>query len=75
MRLLGVPQRYVFAFYSACLALGHVEQLSTPGAVAVARHNALAVGTAEAAAPPTRGLFKRLLGKLLGARVGEAAAG
>lgn len=75
VRLLGVPQRYVFAFYSACLALGHVEQLSTPGAVAVARHNALAVGTAEAAAPPTRGLFKRLLGKLLGARVGEAAAG
>ncbi|WP_298598982.1 hypothetical protein [Zoogloea sp.] len=75
VRLLGVPQRYVFAFYSACLALGHVEQLSTPGAVAVARHNALAVGTAEAAAPPMRGLFKRILGKLLGARLGEAAAG
>lgn len=74
VRLLGVPQRYVFAFYSACLALGHVEQLSTPGAVAVARHNALAVGTAEATAPPMRGLFKRILGKLLGARVGEAAA-
>lgn len=74
VRLLGVPQRYVFAFYSACLALGHVEQLSTPGAVAVARHNALAVGTAEAAAPPMRGLFKRLLGKLLGARIGEATA-
>ena len=74
VRLLGVPQRYVFAFYSACLALGHVEQLSTPGAVAVARHNALAVGTAEAAAPPMRGLFKRILGKLLGARVGEGAA-
>ena len=75
VRLLGVPQRYVFAFYSACLALGHVEQLSSPGAVAVARHNALAVGTIEAGAPPMRGLFKRILGKLLGARVGEAAAG
>lgn len=75
VRLLGVPQRYVFAFYSACLALGHVEQLSSPGAVAVARHNALAVGTVEAGAPPMRGLFKRILGKLLGARVGEAAAG
>lgn len=75
VRLLGVPQRYVFAFYSACLALGHVEQLSSPGAVAVARHNALAVGTVEAGAPPMRGLFKRILGKLLGARLGEAAAG
>jgi len=75
VRLLGVPQRYVFAFYSACLALGHVEQLSSPGAVAVARHNALAVGAVEAGAPPMRGLFKRILGKLLGARVGEAAAG
>ena len=75
VRLLGVPQRYVFAFYSACQALGHVEQLSTPGAVAVARHNALTVGTVEASAPPMRGLFKRLLGKLLGARVGEATAG
>lgn len=75
VRLLGVPQRYVFAFYSACQALGHVEQLSTPGAVAVARHNALAVGTVETSAPPMRGLFKRLLGKLLGARVGEATAG
>ena len=76
VRLLGVPQRYVFAFYSACLALGHVEQLRTPGAVAVARHGAAAVAvaaTAEAEAPPLRGLFKRILGKLLGARVGEAA--
>ena len=73
VRLLGVPQRYVFAFYSACLALGHVEQLRTPGAVAVARHSAAAVAaTPETEAPPLRGLFKRLLGKLLGARVGEA---
>lgn len=76
VRLLGVPQRYVFAFYSACLALGHVEQLSTPGAVALARHSAAAVAVATTAAaepPPMRGLFKRILGKLLGARIGEAA--
>jgi hypothetical protein len=59
-----------------------LQRLPGPGARgtaqhagAVARHNALAVGTAEAAAPPMRGLFKRILGKLLGARVGEAAAG
>ena len=73
--LLGVPQRYVFGFYSACAALGlvaHPDPATTP-----ARPPAppsASVATSDAA-PPMRGLFKRLLGKLLGARVGEDPPG
>ncbi|WP_374245019.1 hypothetical protein [Zoogloea sp.] len=77
VRVLGVPQRYVFAFYSACHALGLVELAATPSAIAAARiigSRHAAAETAESAAP-MRGLFKRILGKLLGARLGEAAAG
>ncbi|MBP8266608.1 MAG: hypothetical protein KAX47_08660 [Zoogloea sp.] len=73
VRTLDVPQRYVFAFYSACHALGLVEQIATPAALAAARRDA--TGSTPAAAPPMRGLFKRILGKLLGARLGEAAPG
>ena len=73
VRTLEVPQRYVFAFYSACHALGLVEQIATPAALAAARRDA--TGSTPAAAPPMRGLFKRILGKLLGARLGEAAPG
>jgi hypothetical protein len=72
VRTLDVPQRYVFAFYSACHALGLVEQVATPAALAAARLDA---DRTPAAAPPMRGLFKRILGKLLGARLGEAATG
>ena len=67
VRVLGVPQRYVFAFYSACHALGLVEQISLPSALPGSR-----LAPAQPA-PPPRGLFKRLLGKLLGARLNEDA--
>ncbi len=75
---LGVPQRYVFAFFSACHALGLVELVTTPAALAGARlpaRPAPADADAPHAAAPMRGLFKRILGKLLGARLGEAATG
>ncbi len=78
VRVLGVPQRYVFAFYSACHALGLVELVATPAALAAARLGGRLAPTGDPAAstaPPMRGLFKRILGKLLGARLGEAAAG
>ena len=69
---LGAPQRYVFAFYSACAALGHVEQVVAPAPAAKPRSPA--AGTAgEPAALPSRGLFKRVLGKLLGARLDNLA--
>lgn len=71
---LGVPQRYVFAFYSACHALGLVEQVATPAALAAARMTRPSSDGTQPA-PPMRGLFKRILGKLLGARLGEAATG
>lgn len=74
VRVLGVPQRYVFAFYSACHALGMVEQLAVPP-MALAARLAPPAASAAQVAPPMRGLFKRLLGKLLGARLGEGNAG
>jgi hypothetical protein len=74
VRVLGIPQRYVFAFYSACQALGLVEQLALPSLALAARLAPLAADPAQAA-PPMRGLFKRLLGKLLGARLGEGGVG
>jgi hypothetical protein len=74
VRILGIPQRYVFAFYSACHALGLVEQLAIPSLALAARLAPPAADPARAA-PPLRGLFKRLLGKLLGARLGEGDAG
>lgn len=66
VHVLGIPQRYVFAFYSACHALGLVEQFAIPAM-------RLAPPPADPAqvTPPMRGLFKRLLGKLLGARLNE----
>lgn len=76
VNMLGIPQRYVFAFYSACHALGLVELAVTPAALAAARiASRQIVASPTEAAPPMRGLFKRILGKLLGARLGEAAAG
>jgi hypothetical protein len=72
VRVLGVPQRYVFAFYSACHALGLVEQISLPSALPGSRLAPAAAAPAQPA-PPPRGLFKRLLGKLLGARLNEDA--
>jgi hypothetical protein len=78
---LQIPQRYVFAFYSACHALNLVSQ---PAAIrqTQAAHQPLptlaALDPQEAVAPQQpamRGLFKRLLGKLLGTRLGEAEAG
>jgi len=68
VRSLGIPQRYVFVFYSACVALGHVEQIAPTSMVAGPRPLPVAPE-----APPTRGRFKRLLGKLLGARVDDIA--
>mgnify|MGYP000278811241 CR=1 FL=1 len=65
---LGAPQRYVFAFYSACAALGHVEQIIAAQPAAEAPPTTEAVEDAPVP-PPTRGLFKRVLGKLLGARI------
>ncbi|MDD2990522.1 MAG: hypothetical protein PHI64_16395 [Zoogloea sp.] len=68
VRSLGVPQRYVFAFYSACSALGHVEQIApAPGEPRAA----LAPPAAVPMAPPSRGRIKRLFGKLLGPRQDE----
>jgi hypothetical protein len=69
---LGAPQRYVFAFYSACAALGHVEQVVAPAPAAKPRSPAAGTG-GEPAALPSRGLFKRVLGKLLGARLDNLA--
>ena len=62
VRSLGIPQRYVFAFYSACAALGHVEQITPPGGL---RTKPTPLAAAPMALPP-RGRFKRLFGKLLG---------
>ena len=78
---LQIPQRYVFAFYSACHALNLVSQpevarqaQATTSASAPAVNAELQEAVA-APQPPMRGLFKRLLGKLLGTRLGEAEAG
>lgn len=60
---LGIPQRYVFAFYSACFALGHVD--------APARR----APRSEANGPSTQagqvvsgGMIRRIVGRLLGPR-------
>lgn len=50
--LLAVPQRYVFAFYSACAALDLVE------------HSAPAAQPPSSDPVPQRGLFKRILNVL-----------
>jgi hypothetical protein len=73
VRVLGIPQRYAFAFYSACHALGLVDQLAISPAPLATRLAAPAADQAQAA-PPMRGLFKRLLGKLLGARLDVGSA-
>lgn len=70
VRTLGIPQRYVFAFYSACAALGHVEQIAPP-AVPGGLRAAPAQPAAVPIPPPPRGRFKRLFGKLLGPRQDE----
>ncbi len=54
--LLGIEQRYVFAFFSACHALGLVQWQQAKGHAPVA---SAAVPTQE-----KRGLFRRLLDKL-----------
>lgn len=76
VRILGIPQRYVFAFYSACHALKLAEAVATPVAIAAARLNSPKPAVIDdiQTPPPMRGLFKRLLGKLLGARLSEATA-
>jgi hypothetical protein len=66
VNFLSVPQRYVFAFYSACAALGLLAEQAASPPVAVKAEPAR-----PADPPPLRSLFKRLLGKLLGARLGE----
>ena len=53
---------------------GLVEQVATPAALAAARMTRPSSDGTQPA-PPMRGLFKRILGKLLGARLGEAATG
>lgn len=67
VRILGIPQRYVFAFYSACAALGHVEQIAppaTPGGPRLMPMQPAAIPTM----PPPPGRLKRLFGKILGPR-------
>ncbi len=67
VRILGIPQRYVFAFYSACAALGHVEQIAppaTPGGPRLMPTQPAAIPTM----PPPPGRLKRLFGKILGPR-------
>lgn len=58
-RLLGIPQRHVFAFFSACHAIGAASCDPLPAA---------RPAVAETAAPRRRGQFNRLLGRLLGRR-------
>lgn len=72
VRMLGIPQRYVFAFYSASLSLGLIAQLDRAVPAASTPPGQPRNPDSE---PALRGLFKRLLGKLLGARLGEATAG
>ena len=64
VKTLAVPQRYVFAFYSACVALDLIEEV---------RSSVAPQPPVEVAPPPLRSLFKRFLGKLLGTRLGEDA--
>ncbi|WP_398307475.1 hypothetical protein [Zoogloea sp.] len=72
---LGIPQRYVFAFYSACSALGHVEPTVTPPTAAAPRPPGplLTLPSDGPMVQPPRGRFKRLLGKLLGPRPDDIA--
>jgi hypothetical protein len=72
---LQIPQRYVFAFYSACHALGLVSQPEVAQQAAVLASPAEPATTAPDPQPAMRGLFRRLLGKLLGTRLGEAETG
>ncbi|MCE1184427.1 MAG: hypothetical protein LWW92_02305 [Rhodocyclales bacterium] len=78
---LQIPQRYVFAFYSACHALNLVSQPELARQTQAAHQHPTPSATPEPQEsvapqqPAMRGLFKRLLGKLLGTRLGEAEAG
>jgi hypothetical protein len=63
VRQLGIPQRYVFAFYSACAALGHVEtpQRQMPRNKAGSPSN-------PSIQVVTGGMIRRIVGRLLGPR-------
>lgn len=63
VRQLGIPQRYVFAFYSACAALGHVETPPRP-----ALRNKVASPSSQSIQVVTGGMIRRIVGRLLGPR-------
>ncbi len=66
--VLAIPQRNVFAFFSACQALGLLE-CAAPSPKPQTRSRESVTADAE---PQRRGLFKRILGKLFGMAHGDA---
>ena len=71
---LDIPQRYVFAFYSACAALGHVEQIIEPATSPTgSSHADPAPAPRPSAAPSGRSLFGRLVNRLRGAQLDDIA--
>lgn len=64
-KVLGVPQRYVLALCAAADAAGLLERQAI---AATESPETLAPAALPAAPAPTRGLFRRILGKLLHAR-------
>ncbi len=63
VRKLDIPQRYVFAFYSACAALGYVE---TP-ARQTPRHKVVSTSV-QSTQVASGGMIRRIVGRLLGPR-------
>jgi hypothetical protein len=62
-KLLAIPHRYVFALYSACLALGLIEKTPVAKPAAATRSKYKTTASAE-----KRGLMGSLLRKLRLAR-------
>ena len=67
--LLGIPQRHVFAFFSACRSIAAVHCEAVP----VAPPTPATAAPEAAPAPKRRGLFNRILGKLLGNQRADTA--
>ncbi|KAB2966692.1 hypothetical protein [Zoogloea sp.] len=63
VRQLDIPQRYVFAFYSACVALGHVDAPARR-----APRSEAGTPSVQSGQVVSGGMIRRIVGRLLGPR-------